>query len=626
MKEKSKLLLEYFGYSDIGTSRLENQDTFSNYPDDTNDIYSPLGVIFIIADGMGGHEKGKEASRIAVDEVISEYSSCSSNNIPECLQNAFNMANKRVFNYSQQSLISQPMGTTCTALVIKSEMAFIAHIGDSRIHKISNKNIEQITTDHTAVNEMYNKGLLSKSEAKNHPDKSLLVRAIGIEKQIDIDIIKDIRIKSGDHFVLCSDGLSPLHKNEIKDIVLENSPEDACKLLVKSAKERGSTDNITVQIVKINNYEATQSNISKSHKEKSVSKWLGFSVLAIFLLMIAIYLLFSGDSEKREIEAEQERILLNSIQIEGSEQNLSIKDQYDFNIAEELFINGYLDSALTIYLGLLKNRPTQLNILNKIYLIHNKYVNKGNQLLQKEDYSGALNFYKKANQIKPDDEELLNLIKFCEERNESGSIKNTYDNSQVNSDSLILYDKIVNSAPLLAESTDSIYNPSHWRHEYLSNADYIFTSNSIILSETHSKKKLVYNKESRDVEIEVELKLKDSNRNGKAGVIVGYNNAENNKNESFFLITLNQENILSFYRYSNSSVEQLFATKTSDNESIQKNTLKIKTLGSWIMIYFNEKLQKAWLGEKPIRGKLGVFADPEIYAKFTNIKVSPSIM
>jgi len=285
-----KLQIEYYGLSDVGVVRTENQDTFGKFPEDSNDIYRPKGILFITADGMGGHENGKEASSIAVETISENYFSNSSNKNSNSILAAFELANEKILNISGEKLQSKKMGTTCSSLIINGNNITIAHIGDSRIYKITSKEIEQITHDHTAAEEMYRKGILSKDEVKDYPNKSVLVRALGVEPNINVELNEKINIKVDDCFLLCSDGLSQINKNEIKEIVLLNSPNDACAKLVGLANERGGKDNVTVQIIKVKNTDVSN-NLLVEKRKKNQLGLLSIIILIVIILVILIYLI-----------------------------------------------------------------------------------------------------------------------------------------------------------------------------------------------------------------------------------------------------------------------------------------------------------------------------------------------
>ena len=250
---KEKLLIEYAGCSDIGLVRTENQDTFGIYTSDDLKADSVKGHLFVVADGMGGHKGGKEASNLAVSTIKEIYYSTKSSDPVLILKKAIEAANTKIYSTAQKSENYRRMGTTCSVLLIKKSFASFGHIGDSRIYKVENNNIEQLTTDHTKVNELLKEGILTKEEAEGYPAKSVLTRALGVNDNVKIDYNENIKLKEGQIYVLCSDGLANVTENEIKNLVILNGCEEACEKLVALANERGGYDNVTILIIKIVN-------------------------------------------------------------------------------------------------------------------------------------------------------------------------------------------------------------------------------------------------------------------------------------------------------------------------------------------------------------------------------------
>ena len=191
-----KLNIIFAAKSDIGLVRTENQDSFGKFPEENTNLYSPKGQLFIVADGMGGHKGGKEASTIAVRVVKEEYFS-SPYEESVALRGAIDKANNTIYNESGDKSDFGRMGTTCSALVLIEDKGIIGHVGDSRIYRIENRTIEQLTNDHTKVQEMLREGILTPEEAKNYPSKSVLARALGVDENVKIDIIEDLQLKSG---------------------------------------------------------------------------------------------------------------------------------------------------------------------------------------------------------------------------------------------------------------------------------------------------------------------------------------------------------------------------------------------------------------------------------------------
>jgi serine/threonine protein phosphatase PrpC len=249
--EKSVDHIAYASLSDIGLRRSTNQDSFGVFPEDSQAVFSPKGQLFIIADGIGGHIGGNTASKMAVNIIQEEYFKNDSEDISDSLLKAFQKANKLICDELSCSDPYLKMGTTCSALVLTSQHGCIAHVGDSEIFQIENEKILKLTLDHTIIVELMNRGAITEDEAKKHPEKSVLSRALGIEAEVEIDILENIVLQGKQSFVLCTDGLAKVSPEEIKNVVLGEQPKEACRILVQMANDRGGGDNVTVQVIKI---------------------------------------------------------------------------------------------------------------------------------------------------------------------------------------------------------------------------------------------------------------------------------------------------------------------------------------------------------------------------------------
>ncbi len=245
------LTITFASASHVGLNRLENQDSHGKFPRDNLDLSNPKGQLFIIADGLGGHRDGRTASEMAVDLIQQSYFAYPSDDIQQSLRLAMETANYRIFEQSAGNSASRGMGTTATVLALKDDRAFIAHAGDSRAYCITGSKIEQLTKDHSKVAEMHRRGILTEEEARNHPDKSRLYRALGIARTVEVDIICDIALTRGMNFLLCTDGMAKVEEREIKRIVSSSSPQAACDEFVKLTKKRGGTDDVTVLVIRV---------------------------------------------------------------------------------------------------------------------------------------------------------------------------------------------------------------------------------------------------------------------------------------------------------------------------------------------------------------------------------------
>ena len=239
-------------HSDVGLVRTENQDAFGAFPERGGVISVLKGQLFVVADGMGGHRGGREASHLAVQVIRDSYLNSPEGPVGNDLLRAFQRANEIINQESIKNPSLENMGSTCTALVLQDGRACVAHIGDSRAYLITKPSIRQLTNDHSKVGEMQRRGLLTKEEAKAHPDRSQISQALGVKPEAKIDVIEDIPLGNDERFLLCTDGLSNnIDDAELHRIALSLPPEEACKALVNLANSRGGQDNATVQIVHV---------------------------------------------------------------------------------------------------------------------------------------------------------------------------------------------------------------------------------------------------------------------------------------------------------------------------------------------------------------------------------------
>ncbi|MGB3637329.1 MAG: Stp1/IreP family PP2C-type Ser/Thr phosphatase [Rivularia sp. (in: cyanobacteria)] len=238
--------LKFTGFSDPGLIRSSNQDAF---------YIDPEGRFFIVADGMGGHAGGEEASRIASLEIqkylLSNWDGSKSSD--ELLQSALWQANEAILQDQQEHSERADMGTTVVAVVFRpGESPYVAHIGDSRLYRWRSSLLELITEDHTWVARALKMGDINIEEARNHPFRHVLSRCLGRDDLNKVDV-QPLDVKSGDRLVLCSDGLTEeLADEKIAYYLQENTVLEKTALsLIEGAKEQGGHDNITVVIVEL---------------------------------------------------------------------------------------------------------------------------------------------------------------------------------------------------------------------------------------------------------------------------------------------------------------------------------------------------------------------------------------
>ena len=239
-------MTEVFGLSDVGCLRELNEDSFCVHGFENG---TEKGFC-IIADGMGGHNAGEVASQNAVKFIAEDLMISldeASTDIPGKLREAVEKANGKVYEMSKANIVQSGMGTTVVLCYIDNSTAYIANVGDSRAYAIRNDEIVRITVDHSVVEEMVLRGSITREEARNHPRKNIITRAVGTDFEVMTDIF-EYSYSKGDMMILCSDGLcNMIYDDEILSMCKTGkNAEDICKGLVKAAKDNGGLDNITV--------------------------------------------------------------------------------------------------------------------------------------------------------------------------------------------------------------------------------------------------------------------------------------------------------------------------------------------------------------------------------------------
>ncbi|WP_123054114.1 Stp1/IreP family PP2C-type Ser/Thr phosphatase [Clostridium sp. JN-1] len=226
--------------SDVGNYRKINEDYLGFYSKDDYNIY-------IIADGMGGHNAGEVASKLAVDTTIEYIKSLSLiDDMESVLIEGIKLANKKIFELSKSGEGLQGMGTTITACLVKDKHMVVANVGDSSCYIVKKEGIIKVTKDHSLVQQLIDEGSITEEEAIDHPNKNIITRALGTNISVEIDTF-DVKLDDIKRVILCTDGLSnEVSLIEMYDIILKNDNEDACRQLIELSKLKGARDNISV--------------------------------------------------------------------------------------------------------------------------------------------------------------------------------------------------------------------------------------------------------------------------------------------------------------------------------------------------------------------------------------------
>jgi protein phosphatase len=283
--------------SDVGQVRSENQDACAEFCDPVTGAQ-----LLVVADGMGGHQGGATASRMAIEAVGEVFQSAQVRG-PDMLVEALSTANERIFDAAAGHSELRGMGTTCVALLISRDgSSWVAHVGDSRAYQLRNGELHPITGDHSAVAELQRRGMITAAEAEVHPRRNELLRSIGVEPDVEVEV-NPVEIAQGDQFLLCSDGLSGVVRDpEIAAVINERSPAESVRVLVDSANARGGPDNITVMITSfagnpapaVAGYQGAPDSGSRAgSRSRNVRLLTAFAVLVAALLVATLIVLLA---------------------------------------------------------------------------------------------------------------------------------------------------------------------------------------------------------------------------------------------------------------------------------------------------------------------------------------------
>jgi PPM family protein phosphatase len=230
-----------------GAVRSDNEDFVGAFSPHVVEDHGPL---FVVCDGMGGHAAGEVASRMAVEAVLTTWTTASPSPTQQAIRSAIRQANSAVFAASLDAE-THGMGTTCTALALTGHEGYIGHVGDSRCYLIHHGQCSQLTADHSRVGDMLRMRLITPEQAANHPARSQLTRSLGAAPGVQVDIVRT-PVHKGDSFVLCCDGVwDMVSRQEIAQACALPSVAEVAEGLIALSLERGAPDNVTVLVVRV---------------------------------------------------------------------------------------------------------------------------------------------------------------------------------------------------------------------------------------------------------------------------------------------------------------------------------------------------------------------------------------
>ncbi len=249
--QPERLEITFVKGTDVGRARDHNEDYLDAFspPDPTQ--RRQKGDLFIVADGMGGHQAGDVASQTAVNVISHEYYANPDTDVRAALTSAIKKANAFIYQEAEQDPSRAGMGTTVVAAVIRGRELYLANVGDSRAYLMRGNKVQQATRDHSFVAEQVRAGLLTVDEARAHPQRNVITRALGSRPEVKVDTYSG-ELQAGDVLLLCTDGLSEyVHEDDMQTILGQYPPEEAVPRMIALANSRGGSDNISTIVIQV---------------------------------------------------------------------------------------------------------------------------------------------------------------------------------------------------------------------------------------------------------------------------------------------------------------------------------------------------------------------------------------
>lgn len=237
--------MKTFSITDVGQLRESNQDYFYT----SENPVGNLPNLFIVADGMGGHNAGDYASKYTVEQIVAVVTKTAETNPVAIIREGIQQANRSLLEQARENIARKGMGTTIVVLSVVENKLLVANVGDSRLYIVNDK-IRQVTRDHSYVQEMVRLGEIDEETAKDHPDKNIITRAIGVGEEVAIDIFEE-DIRPGDIILMCSDGLTNMVEDDAIRSIINGQRDivEKAEKLVETANRNGGKDNITVVVI-----------------------------------------------------------------------------------------------------------------------------------------------------------------------------------------------------------------------------------------------------------------------------------------------------------------------------------------------------------------------------------------
>lgn len=639
---KQRFKLDYSAESEAGMTsdfRPVNLTRHGYFREEYLPYAAEKGKLFVVADAKV--EAGDvNVAEMAVQIIRENYFAYPSDDIGFCLKRAFDIANRKIYQYAQAHGLEQQIGASCSALVLTDRWAYIAHIGDCRVYGMSIRRSEQLTQDHIRVIEMMPEasGYAAGAQETVAMANTTLSRALGVSLGIKVDLISKIPVHRDEYFVLTTNAFRTLATEEIRRVVFSSTPQAACRQIMKMGRRRDSHSSLTLQVVKI--YQEYDTVTAAAAGTKTVAtletaaaadlpkrrSHLGHYLL--LLLMILIFSLTYRDSISQRLpEMLQEAIINNSSLLPGAGTDETIYDySADLEQANRLFENRELRSAQAYYQKVLRYDKDNANALAGIKAISGEFVELGDSRFVQRNWSSALIFYRQASTLRPDDRELLNKVAETETKLKQSSSRSRRSTNSSRRNMITLPANIQPELP--TRPIESSPEPL-WRMPGLDvGKDYRMPQpNSLQLEKNIRVKKVFQTRKYRSAEIETRATVHSGSADKKYGIIFGHQLNEEGNPVSFYLFALEPGDEYTLQRVTPQGVEFLDAGRLPDDVDHRKEVgFRLKWDQNIIVYWINGICLKIYEADESIEGGVGFYGDGNMQVEFNDIVITPGFV
>jgi|GEM_PF-5339688 len=618
LQSSSNLKVDVASSSTKTLSTYRDSAPYDHYGSSTA-IASRKGRLFVIADSKTRRPEPGDAGKLAIDIIQENYFTYPSSDIAFCLQRAMDTANRRVYQYAQTNALHKKIGATCSALVITDRHAYVAHVGDCRIYRVSVRKVEQLTQEHTRVLDM-----LPREVGTRDGTRAVLTRALGIKLGVKIETINKIPVQRDEYFVMTTSAIDVIPEHEIQSIVLSHTPQTASRKLQEMAIERGADGNVAVQVIKIYNEYRRRGKSRASTGDNAVaaekSNWR-MKVSLTFMLGAVLFVLMTIISDELPQIAEA-TIGRYSVSLDEAG-FLSKTIEQRMEDAEGYLKNGNLHDAAAIYQKVLEAESTEIKAVEGLQEIMNIYITRGDSMLALKNLKAAEEDYRLAYEIDPNSSMLSEKLADVRAEIEKSRAVARLASNKLRQKKRKQKFKPEPVAPRPEQILPTFLSLRNWKTPGLYRGDdFHLVENSMVFENNIRIKKAFGIDAYGNVEILVNARRTGGLGNGKYGIIFGHNISD--PFQSFYLFTIDKDSQYALERISRNSINKITngSVPVGVKQSNSPTQLKIKCIDKTILLYANGELL-TMVTDKTVRGGIGLYADPNMQVEFSGLSAEP---